>query len=107
MSVWMLYVTCRDTHEAEHIASTLLDEHLIACANVLPTMQSMYHWEGEVQTSLEAVLILKTTHAQQDAVTARICSLHSYQTPCIITWETTHGNPDFMQWVTDSVAPSA
>ena len=55
-----LYVTTKDSSEAKKLAKVLLENKLIACANILPEMTSLYEWNGEIEESLESVLVLKT-----------------------------------------------
>jgi periplasmic divalent cation tolerance protein len=99
MAVMIVYATASDTAEAERIGRALVSERLAACANVIQAMRSIYWWEGRVQDSAEAVLILKTTDARLDAAIARIKALHSYDCPCIEAWPVAAGHPDFLDWV--------
>lgn len=99
----LFYVTCADTAEAERIASALLERGLIACANILPQMLSLYHWQGELCRSEECVLLLKSTAAHSDAIIAAVQELHSYDTPCVLALPIEAGSADFLQWITDSV----
>ncbi|MEL6846484.1 MAG: divalent cation tolerance protein CutA, partial [Bacteroidota bacterium] len=57
MSLRTLYITCRDLEEAQSIAKTVVKERLAACGNILPGMQSVYHWEGKVVEDSEVVLL--------------------------------------------------
>jgi len=99
----LFYVTCADTTEAEHIASALLERKLIACANILPQMLSLYHWQGELCRSEECVLLLKSTAIHSEEIIAAVQELHSYDTPCVLALPIEAGAADFMQWITDSV----
>lgn len=99
----LFYVTCADTAEAERIASALLERKLIACANILPQMRSLYHWQGELCRSEECVLLLKSTADCSDEIIAAVQELHSYDTPCVLALPIEAGAPDFLQWIADSV----
>jgi periplasmic divalent cation tolerance protein len=76
-----------DEDQARGAAGTLLDEGLIACANIIPGMVSLYLWQGERGESREAGLLAKTHPEQGQAVIARLEQLHSYQTPAIVAWD--------------------
>jgi periplasmic divalent cation tolerance protein len=95
----VVYVTASDPAEARRIARVVVEERLAACANILAPMTSIYWWEGAVQESSEAVLILKTTSDRVAALTARVKELHSYDVPCIEAWPVAAGLPAFLDWV--------
>ena len=83
----LFYIPCPDKACATKIAKTLLEEKLVGCANIIPGMESMYWWEGKIETSSEHILILKVlkTSDAQDLVTKRVKELHPYEVPCIMT----------------------
>ena len=99
MAVMIVYVTASDASEAQRIGRTLVEERLAACANILPTMNSVYWWEGKVQEAAEAVLILKTTESRLEALLTRVKALHSYDCPCIEAWPVAAGYRPFLDWV--------
>jgi periplasmic divalent cation tolerance protein len=99
MTATLVYVTAENETAAKKIATTLIEERLIACANLLPGMTSIYRWEGAVQEETETAMILKTTVERLDAVTERIRQLHSYACPCVVGWQATGGNADFLSWI--------
>ncbi|MCE2509880.1 MAG: divalent-cation tolerance protein CutA [Alphaproteobacteria bacterium] len=94
-----LYITAASTEEAAGLARTLVEERLVACANVIAPVRSFYRWEGEVKDEGEAVLIAKTQGSQVDAVIRRVKEMHSYTCPCVVAWPLTAGNPDFLDWI--------
>ncbi len=98
-SVSLLYVTTGNDDEAQRIASALVRERLVACANIIPGMQSFYWWQGEVQNDTEVVLIVKTRAALVATVTERIRTLHSYECPCVVELPVASGNPAFLDWI--------
>jgi periplasmic divalent cation tolerance protein len=104
MAVMFVYATAGDAAEAERIGRTIVSERLAACANVLPGMRSIYWWQGKVEKSTEAVLILKTTHERVAALVERVKALHSYDCPCIEAIAVTNGNPEFLAWVARETA---
>ena len=101
MDCFFVYVTAKDETEAERIARAAVDERLAACANLLGPIRSIYRWQGEVCDEPEVALILKTTAARSNELTARIRELHSYDGPCIVCLPVTGGNPDFLGWMAE------
>lgn len=99
MDCSLLYMTAGTADEARRIAAALVAERLVACANVIDGMNSIYRWEGEVRTDSEAVLIAKTRTALVDTVTARVRALHSYSCPCVVALPIAGGNPAFLDWI--------
>ncbi|MFC1672757.1 divalent-cation tolerance protein CutA [Pseudomonadota bacterium] len=95
----LLYVTTSGREEALSIAKALVGERLVACANVMDGVTSLYWWEGEVQQDAEAVLVLKTRRERVAEVTARIKALHSYDCPCVVALDIQDGNADFLNWI--------
>jgi periplasmic divalent cation tolerance protein len=95
--ICMLYSTFKSRDEALSVAHELLKARLIACANVLPPMTSVYRWERKMQQEEEVALLAKTAQAQ--AAIARIKELHSYALPCIVAWPLAQGFPPFLEWV--------
>ena len=99
----LLYMTCADRGEAKAIARTLVDERLVACANILGEMTSIYQWQGALEEQEEVAVLLKTRHDLTVAVTERIKTLHSYDLPCVISLPIQGGNPDFLSWLQGEV----
>lgn len=77
-----IYITVPSVELTKHIASTLLNENLIACANFWP-MQSLYRWEGQSESSEEYILLLKTQAFHYESIVKRVSTLHPYEVPCI------------------------
>ncbi|MHC5209994.1 MAG: divalent-cation tolerance protein CutA [Planctomycetota bacterium] len=94
-----VYVTVPDASSAEALGRTVVDERLAACANVLPGLVSLYHWEGAVQREQEVALFLKTREALFDRLAARVSELHAYDVPCIVAWPIARGSPGYLDWV--------
>ena len=95
----LLYITCANKNEATSIARVLVEERLIACANILGKMTSIYRWEGGVAEDDEIVVLLKTPRNMEVRVTERVKELHSNDVPCVIGLPITGGNPDFIHWL--------
>lgn len=101
----ILYVTCASRDEALKIAKTVVDERLAACGNILDGMTSVYRWQDQIQEEREVVLILKTTATQVVACSLRVRELHSYEVPCVVSWDSHVLNPDYKRWLDDNTNP--
>ncbi|WP_437227945.1 divalent-cation tolerance protein CutA [Planctomicrobium sp. SH661] len=99
MPIATIYLTLPSHESAVQMAQTLVTEKLIACANIIPGMTSIYEWEEKLEHSTEVAMLLKTPEGQIEAVTERIRSLHPYQCPCVVAWNSIGGNEEFFQWV--------
>jgi periplasmic divalent cation tolerance protein len=103
MSFVIIYITTKNVAEARKIANTLVKEKLVACANIIPKIESTYWWKGKIEKSNEATIILKTKKKLVKDVIKRVKELHSYTVPCIITIPITGGNKDFLNWINEVV----
>lgn len=101
--VYAVLVTAPDAEVGERLGRALVEEHLAACANVVPGMVSLFWWEGEVQRSGEALLILKTTAAGLRALEARLLELHPYDVPEVLALGVQDGHEPYLAWVREEV----
>jgi len=97
-------ITCGSMEEAEKISKTLVNEKLVACANILGGMDSIFWWEGKVQRTSEVLVMMKTVRPNFDKVAARVKELHSYQVPEIIAFPIVEGSNDYLKWIESSVS---
>lgn len=104
----ILYTTWPDEARAAAAAETLLDERLIACANMLGTAQSIFRWQGETCREAETVVLFKTGAATAGALRDRIAALHPYDEPAIVQLavEDAGTAPAFAAWVAGETAGS-
>jgi periplasmic divalent cation tolerance protein len=98
----VVLVTAKDKKEAGKIARGLLEAKLIACANIVEGVQSLFWWQGKIDSSKEVLLILKTKKILFKKVLSQVKSLHSYQTPEIIALPIIAGSKDYLQWLDSS-----
>lgn len=99
----VVLVTAKNTQEAKKIAQGLLKERLIACANILSGVESLFWWEGKIDRSAEVLLVLKTKKAAFKRVEAAVKKLHSYQNPEIIALPVAAGSRPYLQWIAGTV----
>ena len=97
--ITLAYITCANIEEAKSIGKILLDDGLIACANIFPIL-SMYNWKGNLKEDNESVLICKTTEQRFDKLMSRVKKIHSYDVPCILKINSS-ANVEFAKWVNE------
>jgi len=98
----VVFITAKDKKEAEKISRGLLEAKLIACANIVEGVQSLFWWQGKIDMSQEVLLVLKTKKVLFKKVMAQVKSLHSYQTPEIIALPIVNGSEDYLGWISSS-----
>ena len=94
--------TCPDSETAGRIAADLVDRKLAACAQVLPGLQSYFHWDGKVDCADEHLLLIKTSSASYPALERRIRELHPYELPEIIGVPVSKGLPEYLSWINNN-----
>lgn len=102
--IWMIYSMFPTREKALSAAHTLVNERLVACANVHGDAVSIYRWEGAVQEESEVTLVAKTQKDKVAAAIARIKALHTYELSCIVAWKLADGLPGFLKWVAQETA---
>lgn len=95
----LLYCTTSDIIEAKKIAKVLLEEKLVACVNIIPTIQSMYRWKGAIETGSESALFIKTVDEKIGDTIARVKELHSYDVAEIIVLDLVDGSKDYFEFL--------
>jgi len=103
--VRIVLTTCASPGEASRLARTLVEEHLAACATLIPAVQSIYHWEGQIEFSTETLLLLKTSTEQLAALETRLHQLHSYQTPEFLVLGVEAVSHRYLEWLQGSLGP--
>ncbi|MDR3772377.1 MAG: divalent-cation tolerance protein CutA [Terracidiphilus sp.] len=101
--VRIVLTTAASPGEASRLARTLVEERLAACATLIPAVQSFYHWEGQIESSTETLLLLKTAPDQLPALEARLLALHSYQTPEFLVLDVEGVSHPYLDWLTASL----
>ena len=99
MEPLLILTNCPDEEVANAIALALVEEKLAACVNLLPRVQSIYRWQGAVESASEIPLLIKTTAACYAALESRICELHPYAVPEIIAVPISRGLPAYLNWL--------
>jgi periplasmic divalent cation tolerance protein len=98
----LFYCPCPSIDEAKKLAHALLEKKLIACANILPGMVSIYEWKGSLHDDSECLALFKTTKERAQEVETLLTSLHPYEIPAILQFEASKVNEDFFTHVRQS-----
>jgi len=97
----VIFITCQDVSEAERISESLVQQHLIACGNILPGVRSIFQWKGNVEHDSEVLLIAKSRRAVFHLILNEVRKLHSYETPEIIALPIVEGLKEYLDWVAE------
>jgi uncharacterized protein involved in tolerance to divalent cations len=104
----LVLVTAPNLKTARSLAKAALTERLIACANLVPGIESHYVWQGKMASGKEVLLILKTKQSKLPALEKFILSNHPYETPEFLVLPISQGSQSYLQWLSASVkSPSA
>ena len=101
----IVLTTVANPDEAARLGRTLVEEHLAACATLIPAVLSIYRWQGQVESAAETLLVLKTGPEQLAALEARLHQLHSYQTPEFLVLGVEAASLPYLQWLQSSLRP--
>jgi periplasmic divalent cation tolerance protein len=95
----VVMMTAASEDEASRIAEMLVSARLAACVQILPEIESVYRWQGEVKREKEILLLTKTTRSRFEELERRVRALHSYETPEIIALAVTDVSVPYLKWL--------
>jgi len=95
----LILSTCPDQATAERLAEALVERGLAACVNIVPGIQSVYRWRGQVEKAGELLLLIKARADAFAAVRDCITELHPYELPEVIAVTIDHGLKAYLQWI--------
>lgn len=103
-----LVVLCTVPNEETGVtlARTLLEEHLVACVNIVPQVRSLYRYQGKVEDERELLLVMKTAADRYDVLEQRVRALHPYEVAEVLAIETTRGAAAYCDWVFQETRPA-
>ena len=101
----IVLVTAPNAEEAAKIGRALVEERLAACANIVPSVRSIYRWKGEVCDDTECLIIIKTLSNGFEVLQKRVKQLHSHEVPEIIVLPIAKGSEDYLKWIEDNSWP--
>jgi periplasmic divalent cation tolerance protein len=95
----VVMMTAASEDEASRIAEMLVSARLAACVQILPGIESVYRWQGEVKREKEILLLAKTLRSRFDELESKVRALHSYETPEIIALPITAASEPYLKWL--------
>jgi periplasmic divalent cation tolerance protein len=101
----VVFLTAASGEEATRLADLIIGAHLAACVQILPEMESVYRWQGQIERQAEILLIVKTTAGKFAELEREVRALHSYETPEIVAIPILTGSQPYLDWVSESVKP--
>jgi periplasmic divalent cation tolerance protein len=103
----MVFMTAANRDEARRLAEMLVGEKLAACVQILPDMESVYRWQGQIERQNEILLIAKTRLSEFAALEREVRKIHSYETPEIVACPISAGSAPYLKWLNESVDAAA
>ena len=103
----LVLVTCPTRVVARRIASQLVKRRLAACVNVVPSIESLFWWEGKLERARETLLLIKTSIGRFEELERRIVALHPYDVPEVIALRIATGHRPYLHWIRSSVNPKS
>jgi periplasmic divalent cation tolerance protein len=103
-NVRIVLSTAGSQEEARKIAHALVERRLAACVNIVPQIESVYRWQGKVETATEWLLLIKTQVESFERVRDAVRELHSYDLPECVMLEVTAGSPEYLNWIAENVS---
>jgi periplasmic divalent cation tolerance protein len=98
----IVLTTAGSQEEARKIAHALVDRRLAACVNIVPQVESIYRWQGKVESASEWLLVIKTQTAAFERVRTTIKELHSYDLPECVMLEIAAGSEAYLNWIAEN-----
>ena len=95
----LVFCTLPNREVARQIGTAVIDKQLAACVNLIPSVESIYRWEGQVERGEEVLAIFKTSDARYAELQERLAELHPYEVPEIIGVDVAEGLPEYLRWV--------
>jgi len=99
----VVLVTAPDLKTGRMLAKAALWARLIACANLVPKIESHYWWQGKIESGAEVLLILKTTKSKLAALEKLILAKHPYDTPEFLVLPLSAGSQCYLDWIVESL----
>lgn len=104
MEYIIVFCTIDNFDRAKEISNNLLEKKLIACANIIPKITSIYQWENKIVEDNEILMIFKTKKSCFEKLKDEIKRLHSYDVPEIISVQLTSGEESYLRWIDKSLS---
>jgi periplasmic divalent cation tolerance protein len=102
----VVLMTAGSREEAARLAEMLVGARLAACVQIMPEMESVYHWKGSIHRDPEFLLLAKTTRAKFDDLEKEVRALHSYETPEIVAIPAVNVSSPYLEYLAATVGPA-
>lgn len=99
----IVLTTAGSQEEARKIARSLVERQIAACVNIVPQIESVYRWQGKVESASEWLLVIKTLEANYSRVCDAIKEIHSYDLPECIKLEISGGSQEYLEWIAEGI----
>ncbi|MBV9618205.1 MAG: divalent-cation tolerance protein CutA [Verrucomicrobia bacterium] len=100
--IFLALSTFPDRETAQRISGQLVSGKYAACANIIPSIESIYRWKGKIESGNETLVFFKLSEDRQSAFQQELCSLHPYEVPEIIFVPISSGFPQYLRWVAEN-----
>ena len=104
MEFMVILITASSMEEGEKIAGSLVENRMVACVNVVPSVKSFFFWEGKPAQESEILLIAKSRRSLLDKIVEHVKKIHSYKVPEIIALPVIGGSEEYLKWVEASTS---
>ena len=95
----VVLITAGSEEEAHKIAEALVNDRKAACVNIVAGVDSLFRWEGNVESARESLLLVKTRASLFPEIVSLVKELHSYEVPEIIALPIVAGSEDYLRWL--------
>jgi len=99
----VVFITARDTEEAQKIAGALLKRRQAACVNIIPEVNSHYWWKDKLDSAKESLLVVKTKDSLLPDIIKSVKKIHSYSVPEIIALPIVGGSQEYLDWIDSEI----
>jgi len=99
----VVLLTTANGEEADRLAEMLVSSQLAACVQIIPGMESVYRWRGNIERQAEVLLIAKTTRSKFEQLERQVRASHSYETPEIVALPVIAGSAAYLEWLHSSL----
>jgi len=103
--ILIVFTSFANEEDAARVARVLVEERLVACANLLPGARSLYRWQDRIADEREVVVLMKTRKQDWTALLSRLHDLHPYDTPECVAVRVAAGAPKYMAWLESALEP--
>ena len=104
MPDYVLILTTCSPDSAEHLGMELVKSKNCACVNIIPGINSIYHWKGKIQRDNESILVLKTERRNVQSTWKELRKHHPYEIPEFVVVNVSQGSPDYLKWISESIS---